>query len=115
MKIKEILEIVEGELLYGEELLQNEVSTACSSDLMSDVLAQNADKQVMLTGLLNPQAIRTAEMMDMSLVIFTRGKRPTEEIIELAKDCDIAVICTKYTQFVASGKLFEQGLGKRSE
>ena len=65
MKISEIKRILDAELICGEEFLENEVFTACGSDMMSDVLAYVKEQAVLLSGLVNPQVVRTAEMMDM--------------------------------------------------
>ena len=77
MKVQNIVNILKAEIL-AEGDLQEEVKTACGSDMMSDVLAFVKDQSVLLTGLVNPQVVRTAEMMDMHCIIFVRGKRPDE-------------------------------------
>jgi len=110
MLIKEIQEILDAELLVGEELLETEVHTACGSDMMSDVLAFVKDQAVLITGLLNQQAIRTAAMMDMVCVVFVRGKKPGDDIVEVAKENGIAVMTTTHRMFTACGMLYEAGL-----
>lgn len=115
MKISEIRDLLDAELLCGEDLLDEEVINACISDMMSDVLAFVKDQGVLLTGLLNSQVIRTANMMDMSCVVFIRGKEPTPEIIELARECGIAVMCSALRGYEAAGILYEAGLGRREE
>ena len=110
MLIKEIQTILDAKLLVGENLLGTEVHTACGSDMMSDVLAFVKDQAVLITGLLNQQAIRTAAMMDMVCVIFVRGKQPGEDILEVAKENGIAVMTTSYRMFTACGMLYEAGL-----
>ena len=110
MLIKEIQMILDAELLVGEELLETEVNTACGSDMMSDVLAYVKDQAVLITGLLNQQAIRTAAMMDMVCVVFVRGKQPREDILEIAKENGIAVMTTTHRMFTACGMLYEAGL-----
>ena len=95
MKIRELVSIVEGEVVYGEDFLDNEVFTACGSDMMSDVLAFVKEQAVMLTGLVNPQVVRTAEMMDMKCIVFVRGKRPDMSMIELAEERDIVLFDLK--------------------
>ena len=92
-------------------MLDNEVHSACGSDMMSDVLAFVKEQGVLLTGLINSQVIRTAEMMDMVCIVFVRTKKPTPEMIELAKDNDIALLTSKYRLFEACGKLYTNGLG----
>lgn len=110
MKISTIKELLEAEVLSGEELLQKHVYSACGSDMMSDVLAYVKDQAVLLTGLVNSQVIRTAEMMDMVCIVFVRSKQPTEEMIELAREHSIVLMSTKMRMYNACGKLYESGL-----
>lgn len=110
MKICEVKLILNAEVLCGEELLENEVSYAFGSDLMSDVLAFVKGKTLLLTGLTNQQVVRTAEMADLSAIVFVRGKKPGEDIIDLATEKDIALLLTRDTMYTASGKLYGNGL-----
>ena len=111
MKISTIQELLEAEVVCGEEYLDHEVHSACGSDMMSDVLAYVKDQAVLLTGLVNPQVIRTAEMMDMVCVVFVRSKSPSEEMIRLAKESDMVVLKTKKRMYEACGRLYVGGLG----
>jgi predicted transcriptional regulator len=111
MKISTIREILDAEVVCGEEYLDHEVHSACGSDMMSDVLAYVKDQAVLLTGLCNPQVIRTAEMMDMKCVVFVRSKCPSEEMIRLARECDLVVMKTNKRMYEACGKLYYRGLG----
>ena len=77
---------------------------------MSDVLAFVKEQAVLLTGLTNLQVVRTAEMMDMKCIVFVRGKKPTEDVIELADESGIVVLATDERMYVACGKLYENGL-----
>lgn len=110
MKITTIAEILKADVLCGEELLEKEVYSACGSDMMSDVLAFVKDQAVLLTGLVNPQVVRTAEMMDMHCIVFVRGKRPDENIISLAKSKDIVILTTKHRMYSSCGLLYSNGL-----
>ena len=110
MKIREISEKLCADIVCGEDQLDCEVFTACSSDMMSDVLAFVKDQAVLLTGLVNPQVIRTAEMMDMRCIVFVRGKIPSEEMLGLASDAGIVVLATDMRMFEACGKLYSGGL-----
>ena len=111
MTIQDIKNILHAEILWAdEEMLSHEVHTACGSDMMSDVLAFVKDQSVLLTGLINPQVVRTAEMMDMVCIVFVRGKRPDDTIIELAEERGIALLSTPYRLFTACGLLYEHGL-----
>ena len=115
MKISEIRDLLDATIMTGEDALAHEVSSACCSDMMSDVLAYVKDQGVLLTGLINPQVIRTANMMDMVCIVFVRSKQPTEEMIELAKECGIVVMCTTKRAFEASGILYHAGLSRTVE
>ena len=110
MKIKDIVSILDAEILCGEEHLENEVHSACGSDMMSDVLAFVKEQAVLLTGLINPQVVRTAVMMDMRCIVFVRGKKPPQEVIDLAEDTDIVLLASKERMYPACGKLYKTGL-----
>jgi len=109
MQLKEIVEILEANVIYAEDM-ELEILTACGSDMMSDVLAFVKDQAMLLTGLMNPQAIRTAEMLDMHCIVFVRGKIPSEEMINLARERKIALLTTEYRMFTACGRLYASGL-----
>ena len=115
MKINEIKELLGARVVTGEDMLENNVYSACCSDMMSDVLAYVKDQGVLITGLVNPQVIRTANMMDMVCVVFVRSKVPTDEMIDLAKECGIVVMCSDKRAFEASGILYHAGLSRNAE
>lgn len=110
MKVREIRDILSAEIICGEEFLERDVFSACGSDMMSDVLAYVKEQAVLLSGLMNPQVVRTAEMMDMQCIVFVRGKRPDDSIISLAKDRDIVLLSTRLPMFASCGMLYENGL-----
>ena len=110
MKISMIKELLEADVLCGEEDLGKHVYSACGSDMMSDVLAFVKDQAVLLTGLVNSQVIRTAEMMDMVCIVLVRSKLPTPEMIELAKESGIVLLSSKKRMYDACGILYTSGL-----
>ncbi|MBO7448605.1 hypothetical protein J6U78_09820 [bacterium] len=111
MKIKEVKEYLGAELLCGSEAeLEKDVYSACGSDMMSDVLAYVKDQSVLLTGLVNPQVIRTAEMMDMICLVFVRSKKPTPEMVALAHEHGLVVLATDKRMYEACGILYSNGL-----
>lgn len=110
MLVKEIVDLIDGNVLIGEEILSENIENAFSSDLMSDVLAHVGVNAVLLTGLNNQQVIRTAEMLDLKAIVFVRGKIPAADLLELAKENEIAIISTRHTLYTASGILFAKGL-----
>lgn len=110
MTINDIKNHLDAEVLCGKEFLDKEVFSACGSDMMSDVLAFVKDQAVLLTGLMNTQVIRTAEMMDMICVVFIRNKKPGEDIIKLARESGIAVLSSSKRMYEACGILYSNGL-----
>ena len=110
MKISKVVELLDAEVVCGEDMLDNEVYSACGSDMMSDVLAYVKDHSLLLTGLINPQVVRTAEMMDMGCIVFVRGKKPDAGILALAEERGMAILCTDHTMFTACGLLYAHGL-----
>ena len=110
MQIKKIAELLNAEVLCGEEHLDGIVNSACGCDMMSDVLAFVKDQAVLLTGLCNPQVVRTAEMMDMRCIVFVRGKMPGADILALADRAGIVVLASNERMYAACGKLYANGL-----
>ena len=110
MKISTVKELLDAEVLCCPEEMGSHVYSACGSDMMSDVLAYVKDQAVLLTGLVNPQVVRTAEMMDMVCIVFVRSKRPTEDMIRLAKSSGIVMLATPLRMYEACGLLYENGL-----
>ena len=110
MKISTIKELLGAEVLCCEENLGKHVYSACGSDMMSDVLAYVKDQAVLLTGLVNPQVVRTAEMMDMNCIVFVRSKRPTPEMLELAAESGMVVMASTKRLYEACGILYKNGL-----
>jgi predicted transcriptional regulator len=111
MKIREIATLLSADVLCGENMLDEEVQSACGSDMMSDVLAYVKDQGVLVTGLVNSQVIRTAMMMDMRCVVFVRSKRPSPDMVEIAKENHIALLASASRMYEACGKLYQHGLG----
>ena len=110
MNLREVRDILHAEVLCGEELLDTEVRSACGSDFMSDVLAYVKNQALLLTGLVNPQVVRTAEMMDMKCIVFVRGKQPDGGNQALAEDRQLVVMTTKERMYNACGLLYINGL-----
>ena len=112
MTIREIAERIEAVVYAEPDQIDEDLTGAFGSDMMSDVLAFAENRDVLLTGLLNPQIVRTAHMLDMRCIIIVRGKTATEEIKRLAADNQIALLETKLTMYEASGRLYEGGVGR---
>ena len=110
MTIRTIAELLNAKVLCLEDKLDFDVKSAFGSDMMSDVLAYVKDQAVLITGLCNPQVVRTAEMMDMVCIVFVRGKQPSQAMIDLAKERGIVMITTPRRMFSACGLLYTSGL-----
>lgn len=110
MKLSDVKEILGAEVLCNDDMLDEEVLSACGSDLMSDVLAFVKDQSVLMTGLMNQQVVRTAEMMDMKCIVFVRGKTPEQSIVDLASSRGLVVMSSKYRMYEACGRLYAAGL-----
>ncbi|MCL2130574.1 MAG: hypothetical protein FWH35_09500 [Treponema sp.] len=110
MTVKDAVKILDGQFFCGENNSETEILSACGADLMSDVMAFVKDRVLLLTGLVNPQVIRTAELLDIHCVIFVRGKAPGRDMIEMAEQSGIILGGTRHPMFISCGKLYEAGL-----
>ena len=110
MKLSEIANILKAKFVTGEELADIEIKAGCGCDFMSDVLSFAKDHGVLLTGLSDITVVQTVIKMDMRAIVFVRGKMPNEEVIEFAKQSNIALLTSRYRMFVACGLLFSNGL-----
>ena len=110
MKLKDIARILGAEVIAGTDLLETDVEMACGSDLMSDVLSFMKSESLLLTGLTNPQVVRTAEMSDLVAVCFVRGKKPDPETIKMAESKNIPLLTTSLPMFESCGRLYQEGL-----
>ncbi|HOG11436.1 MAG: DRTGG domain-containing protein [Smithellaceae bacterium] len=110
MKLSEVRDILDAEIIVGEDSLDLEVQTAFGADLMSDVLAFAKAGSLLLTGLTNTQVIRTANVLDIAAIILVRGKKPSSETITLASELKIPILATKYILFETAGRLYMKGI-----
>ena len=110
MLIAEICEILEADSLDDVKSFDKEINVVCGSDLMSDVLTFVKSDSLLLTGLVNPQVVRTAEMAEIAAICFVRGKRPQEETIKLANEKKIPLLITKLFMYESCGRLYTEGL-----
>ena len=110
LKLSDVKDILDAEVIVGEENLDMEVKTAFGADLMSDVLAFAKSGSLLLTGLTNTQVIRTANVLDIAAIILVRAKQPSSETIALARELKIPILTTKYILFETAGRLYAEGI-----
>ncbi|TET52576.1 MAG: hypothetical protein E3J64_04880 [Anaerolineales bacterium] len=110
MKLHEVLETIEGRAISKDVDLDTAIEMACGADLMSDVLAFTHEGTLLLSGLTNPQVVRTAEMAGVKAIVFVRAKIPPAETIALAEEKGIPLLASKYTMFETCGRLYKAGL-----
>lgn len=110
MKVSEVREILDATVLAGKDQLDKAVVAAGGADLMSDILAATAKDAVLLTGLITEHAFRTGKIAEVGAIVFVRGKKPDEKIMKMAETYNIPVLSTRCSLFVASGRLYMNGL-----
>ncbi len=110
MTLEEVLVAISGKVISRDVDLSTSVAMACGADLMSDVLAFTHAGTLLLTGLTNPQVIRTAEMAGIQAIVFVRGKYPPPETIALAEEKGIPLLASRYTMYETCGRLYQAGL-----
>jgi predicted transcriptional regulator len=110
MKLGDVLELIEGKVITKDPDLDLDIEMGCGADLMSDVLAFTHEGTLLMSGLTNPQVVRTAEMAGIRAIVFVRGKIPPAETVSLAEEKGIPLLASKYTMFETCGRLYQAGL-----
>ncbi len=110
MKLRDVLQAIDGRLITEDADLDTEVHMGCGADLMSDVLAFTHAGTLLLTGLTNPQVVRTADMAGIKAIVFVRGKLPPAETVALAQEKGIPLLASRFTLYETCGKLYQAGL-----
>ena len=110
MTLQDVRDILNAEVFVGQDQLNKEVKTAFGADLMSDVLAFAKSGSLLLTGLTNPQIVRTSNILDIAAIVIVRGKKPLPETVKLAEDLKIPILSTRYILFETAGRLYQKGM-----
>ncbi len=110
MKLSDVITALEAELLVTGVSLEIDVPCAFGSDLISDILMCTKESTLLLTGITNHQIIRLSDMIDLTAIVFVRGKKPSEDIIKMAQDREMPLLTTKFTMYQSSGILYNLGL-----
>jgi predicted transcriptional regulator len=110
MLLKEIQKILSCRSLTDEKLLEKEIEYCFGSDLMSDVLRYAKTGSLLLTGITNNQVLQVSEIMDLTGIIFVRGKKPDDDVISQANQRGLPLLSTENLMFDTCGILYSQGL-----
>lgn len=110
MRLQDVKDLLDAVIIAGEDKLELDFEYVFGCDLMSDVLTLSENNIILLTGLTNIQTVRTAEMMDIKCIVYVGGKVPDAQVISLAKDKGICLMCTKNIMFNSCGILYNGGL-----
>ncbi len=110
MKLEEIGNVIEAELITGERQFDHDFEHVCGADLMSDVLAFAAPGGILLTGLRNVQSVITSHVAEIRAIVYVRGKKPDMEAVKLARQKGIPLLSSPLSMFEACGRLYDKGL-----
>ncbi len=110
MKIAEVRDILKANVIVGEDQLEEVIIGGGAADLMEDVLAAAAKGCALLTGVTTEYVLQTAKIAQVSVVVIVRGKTPPEKMVELARHYQIPLLQTRYSLFVACGRLYMNGI-----
>ena len=108
--IDELIRMLDARVLLDSGWLNDGIECVYASDLMSDILSHSKPNSLLLTGLINSQTVRTAEMVEIAAVCFVHEKLPHSETVELAKKNRLPLLTTRYSMFEACGRLYSAGM-----
>ena len=110
MKIAEIKDILKAKVIVGEDQLDDIIISGGAADLMEDVLAAAAKGCALLTGVTTEYVLQTAKIAQVGVVVLVRGKEPPAKMVDLARHYRIPMLQTRYSLFVACGRLYMNGI-----
>ncbi len=110
MRISEIKKILKATVLAGEDQMDRNITSAGAADLIEDLLSAAAKGCALLTGVPTEQVIRTSKVVGVEMICIVRGKMPPDSFIELARSCDIPLLLSQYSLFIACGRLYMNGI-----
>ena len=85
--------------------------TVFAGDLMSDVLVNEGEATLLITGLNSEQVIRTADIVDACAVVLVSNKTPQKTLVSLAEETAIPLFSTPLSLYRCCAVLgnFENG------
>ncbi len=110
MTLTDIRDILDAEVLYGEDLLDREVKTGFASDLISEMLAHANSGTLLITSLTNPHSIHTALVTDAAGIVFVGGKKPSLSMIRAVNSSRIPLLATDHFAFKCCALLSGRGI-----
>jgi len=108
--IRDIIDILDAQLLVGHDQIHRQVEIAGSADMASEFIKFAKPGTLMLTGLTHPQIVRSAHILDAAAIVFVRGKTPSDETLKLAEELKVPILTTHYILFETSGRLYANGI-----
>jgi hypothetical protein len=114
MPARDVIRILEARVILEQHNLELGIASVYCSDLMSDILSFSRNDSLLITGLINPQIVRTAEMVEIAMICFVHNKLPQEETVELAGENRIPLVSTGLSMYEACGRLYGAGLGREN-
>ncbi|MFB3880607.1 MAG: DRTGG domain-containing protein [Armatimonadota bacterium] len=110
MKLAEVAEALEAEVVVGRDRLEAEIPVGGASDMVSDLVFFGRPGMVLLTGLTKSSVVRAAQVADVSAIVFVRGKRPESDAVELATEIGLPLLVTAHSMYDSCGRLYVRGL-----
>jgi hypothetical protein len=107
MKLNTIKDQLDLRLLTTGVQLENEVSGAYVSDLLSDVIANSKEGQLWITLQIHQNTIAVAKLKDLAGIIIVNNREPEEDTLQKAAEESVPLFQTSDSAFVASGKLYK--------
>ena len=110
VKLKDIADILDAQVLVDFGNADSEINSACSADMMSAVLYYHSPDSLLITGLTQPHVVRTAEIAGIKAIVFVHDKKPDKDTIEMARNKNIPLMSSPLCMYTASGRLFQAGI-----
>jgi len=115
IKVNQVVEVFNLEIICGKELLDTEVEGGYASDMLSDVMANGKKGDIWITLQGHPNIVAVAKLKEIAAIVMVNNRKPEEETVKKAKAENIPIMTTTLPAFEIAGRLHEMGISGSRE
>lgn len=110
IKVKEVVERFNLQVLAGEENLENNIDSVYMCDLLSNVLAHGKSQTLWITIQTHQNIVAVASLLNFSAILLPESLLPDEQTLQRAKTEGVTLLQSDKSAYTLAGELYKLGL-----